>query len=144
MTRHKCERFHPPHRGQRRCRYCNRVQFFLPDKTWAFSMTLNQFANNWLPAVSGTSPINLMRVDVAFPFEWNCYESWNVVFRVTFDEREGLLATRTDVMKGWQSSYHEDFVRIDFEARREYEKRTGRSYDIGDNTYEEMRRIIQS
>jgi len=141
---HKCERFHPQHRGQKRCRYCNKVWYLMPDKTWRPSMTISQFGNKWLPAVSGTNPIDLMRIDVAFPFEWNCYESWNVVYRVTFDGRDGLLSTRTDVMKGWQSRYHEDLSRIDYEAEQEYAERTGRKYDIGDNTYDEMRRIIQS
>lgn len=141
---HKCERFHPPHRGQKRCRTCGKVWYSVSRTEWRPSMTLAQFANKWLPAVSGTTPIDLMRVDVAFPFEWNCYESWNVVFRVTFDERDGLLATRTDVMKGWQSSYHEDFARIDREAEKAYAERTGRDYDIGDNAYDEMRRIIQA
>lgn len=113
-------------------------------------MTLEQFANKWLPAISGTSPVDMLRVDVAFPFEWNCYESWNVVFRVRFDlgdvtkRREGGLGTRVDVMNGWQSKYHEDFSRIDFEAERYYAERTSRKYDIGDNAYEEMRRVIQA
>lgn len=152
MTRHKCERFHPAHRGQRRCRYCNRVQYLMPDKTWRFSMTLAQFAHKWLPAISGTNPTNMLHVEVAFPFEWNCYESWNVVFRVRFDFSEIRkrmnpdidLSTRTDSLDGWESRYHEDFSRIDFEAEQEYERLTGRRYMIGDNAYDAMRRIIQS
>lgn len=107
-------------------------------------MSLDAFAHNWLPAVSGTNPQDMMTVAVAFPFEWNCYESWNIVFRVKFEFPEGMLATRIDVMNGWESSYHEDFCRIDHEARKHYREATGRDYDIGDNSYEEMRRIIQS
>jgi hypothetical protein len=149
---HKCERFHPSHRGQKRCRYCNRVWYLMPDKTWRPSMTISQFGNKWLPAISGTNPTDMMRIDVAFPFEWNCYESWNVVYRVTFDFSQiGAklnpnldLSTRIDVMDGWQSRYHEDLSRLDFEAEQEYAERTGRKYDIGDNTYDEMRRIIQA
>jgi hypothetical protein len=141
---HKCERFHPQHRGQKRCRYCNKVWYSVSRTEWRPAMTISQFGNKWLPAISGTNPTDMMRIDVAFPFEWNCYESWNVVYRVTFDGRDGLLSTRTDVMKGWQSRYHEDLSRIDFEAEQEYAERTGRKYDIGDNTYDEMRRIIQS
>jgi len=150
---HKCERFHPPHRGQKRCRYCGKVWYSVSRTEWRPAMTLSQFGNKWLPAVSGTTPIDLMRVDVAFPFEWNCYESWNVVYRVTFDFGTKLaaklnpaldLSTQIDVMDGWRSRYHEDLSRIDYEAEQEYAERTGRKYDIGDNTYDEMRRIIQA
>ena len=69
-------------------------------------MTLKQFADKWLPAISGTTPKDMMTVKVAFPFEWNCYESWNVVFRVRFDftdvlaRREHGQGTLTDIMNG--------------------------------------------
>jgi hypothetical protein len=115
-------------------------------------MTLTQFANRWLPAISGTDPVNLMRVEVAFPFEWNCYESWNIVYRVTFDfsEMRGRinpaldLSTPVDSLDGWTSRYHEDFCRIDHDAELEFAQRAGRPYMIGDNAYAEMRRVIQS
>jgi len=150
MAAHKCERFTDAWRGHKRCRTCNRAWFQVAKGEWRPTMSLKQFGEKWLPAVSGTKPENMMYVQVAFPFEWNCYESWNIVYRVKFEftdvlgRREGGLRTRIDVMNGWQSKYHEDFCRIDYEAERYYEERTGRSYDIGDNTYEEMRQIIQS
>jgi len=112
-------------------------------------MDLDMFANKWLPAASGTNPINLMRVDVAFPFEWNCYESWNVVWRVTFDF-SGLYpsgpvsTTRTAVMNGWISKYQECFNCINAEAEDYYKEKIGAAYQIGDNTYEQMRQIIQA
>jgi hypothetical protein len=147
---HRCERFHPAHRGQRRCRTCNKVWYKVAPEEWRPTMTLRQFADKWLPAISGTDPKDMMTVQVAFPFEWNCYESWNIVFRVRFDftdvmgRREQGLGTRVDVMNGWQSKYQEDFCRIDREAEAYYRERTGWDYDIGDNTYEEMRRFIQA
>jgi hypothetical protein len=112
-------------------------------------MALPQFAHKWLPAVSGTDPVDLLRVDVAFPFEWNSYESWNVVWRVRFTLGDvlgrmvGGVGTRIDVMEGWQSRYHEDFCRIDHEAERFYLAQTGRPYAIGDTCYDAMREIIQ-
>jgi hypothetical protein len=106
-------------------------------------MSLKQFADSWLPAVSGTNPQKLMVVEVAFPFEWNCYESWNVVQRVRFEFDESLMDTRVGVMNGWESEWRETFNQIDRDARLIFEERAGDPYRIGDNTYEEMRRIIQ-
>jgi len=119
-------------------------------KVWKDSMTLQRFADKWLPAISGTRPEKLMTVDVAFPFEWNCYESWNVVYRVRFDftdvmgRRSSGLGTPIDIMNGWRSEYAEDFCRIDEQAMKYFAERTGQPYQIGDNTYAEMRAIIQS
>ena len=113
-------------------------------------MPLERFAEKWLPVVSGTNPKDLMRVMVACPFEWNCYESWKVVFRVWFQFHEVVprqqrgLGTLTDVMNGWQSKYHEDFCQIDYEAEQYYIARTGKPYTIGDNTHAQMRAVIQS
>lgn len=111
-------------------------------------MDPRHFAEKWLPTISGTDPKTMMHVEVAYPFEWNSYESWNVVFRVTFrlpiGERRPELATRVDIMNGWKSGWHEHFNRIDAEAEAYYTERTGRLYDIGDNTYREMREVIQS
>jgi hypothetical protein len=113
-------------------------------------MSLAHFAEKWLPVISGTEPQDMMTIKVAYPFEWNCYETWKVVWRVRFDfsnvserTRRGL-GTLTDVMNGWQSKYHEDFCRIDHEALAYYSARTGHDYEIGDNTYREMRELIQS
>lgn len=137
-----------PHRGFRRCLSCYAQQTSQGGE-WAPVMTLKQFADTWLPMVSGTNPRKLMHVDVAAPFEWNCYESWNIVYRVTFDfsEVQGFSPSQTTpsmIMHGWQSEWRETFNFIDKNAREEYEKRTGAPLRIGDNTYEEMRRIIQS
>jgi len=113
-------------------------------------MTLTQFAHRWLPAVSGTKPEDMLTVRVAFPFEWNCYESWNVVYRVWFQlpdvvaRQQRGLGTPADVMNGWMSKYHEDFCRIDYEAEQYYLMRTGKPFRIGDNTYGAMRAVIQS
>ncbi len=156
MTYRHEHRWDRPWRGRRRCKStaCRQVQFQvrLGDGTleWKNELTLPQFADNWLPAISGTNPKKMMTVDVAFPFEWNCYESWNVVWRVRFDftdvlgRRERGLATPVDIMNGWRSEWNESWVRIDAEARAYFAERTGKRYEIGDNTYAEMRRIIQS
>lgn len=150
MTRHECKYFTPAHRGQRRCKYCKRQQFKVAPGEWRPSMTIKQFAEKWLPVVSGTTPKDLMRVMVAYPFEWNCYESWNVVFRVWFQFHEVVkrqdhgLGTPADVMNGWMPKYAEDFCRIDYEAEQYFQQRTGRPYQIGDNTYAQMRAVIQS
>lgn len=147
--KHEC-RYKPPFRGHRWCRVCGKQQYSVAKDTWRDAMSLRAFASKWLPAISGTDPVDMLRVDVAFPFEWNCWESWNLVYRVRFDYGDVLgrttegLGTRIDVMHGWQSQYHEDFCRIDYEAEQFYEKQTGRPYAIGDNTYDDMRRIIQS
>lgn len=150
--RHEC-RYWDVHRGQRHCKYCRKRQWQVKRGDvlkWEYEMTLPQFANHWLPAVSGTNPKDMMQVRVAFPFEWNCWESWNVVFRVRFDFTDVLgrrlrgLGTRVDIMNGWMSKYQECFNRIDAEAKEYYADRTGQPYQIGDNSYEEMRRIIQA
>ena len=47
-------------------------------------------------------------------------------------------------MNGWRSKWQETFNQIDHEARAYYQSVTSKPYEIGDNTYEEMRRIIQS
>lgn len=150
--RHECQYFFA-HRGQRTCKYCGKKQWQVKRDgvvNYEPEMHLKQFADHWLPAISGTEPKDMMQIRVAFPFEWNSYESWNVVFRVRFDFSDVLSrrlhgqGTRADVMNGWMSKYQECFNRIDAEAAEYFEKVTGRPYMIGDNTYAEMRRIIQS
>jgi len=144
-------------RGQRYCktRGCSARQFSMGRDVdnrfvWRDSMPLAQFCSRWLPAISGTQPEDLMTVKVAFPFEWNCYETWKTVYRVRFhfpnatERTERGLGTRLDVMNGWQSKYHEDFCRIDFDAEAYYRERTGRDLQIGDECYSEMRAVIQS
>jgi hypothetical protein len=148
MSKH-VHRFDRPWRGFRSCRYCH-LQQTDQGGQWAPVMTLKQFADNWLPMVTGPKPETMMRVYVANPFEWNCYESWNIVYRVHFDftdvlsRRQGGLGTPADVMNGWLSKWRETFNAIDKDARAYFESRTGQPYQIGDNTYEEMRKIIQS
>jgi hypothetical protein len=150
-------RYEATFRGCRRCRWksCRHLQYSVgvddeKHLIWRDAMTVQQFAHKWLPAISGTTPEKMLTVDVAFPFEFNCYESWNVAMRVRFDFTDVLgrrahgMGTRVDVMNGWRSRWHEDFARIDFDAECYYREITGRDYDIGDNTYEQMRRIIQS
>ena len=150
MARHVCKYFIGPHRGWKQCKFCGKVYYTVAPREWRPSMSLRQFADKWLPAISGTDPKDMMTVKVAFPFEWNSYESWNVVFRVRFDftdvlaRRQGGLGTPVDIMNGWLSKYQEDFCRIDHEAEQYYASRTGKLYQIGDNTYAEMRNIIQS
>lgn len=154
---HVCKKFFT-HRGHRRCEFCGKQEWKVARKgteegkmqyTWERDMSLKHFADRWLPTVSGTKPVDLMRVDVAFPFEWNCYESWNVVWRVTFDfsrvHKEGPASTtRTMTLDGWTSQYQECFNRISAEVEDYYASQTGASYRIGDNTYDAMRRIIQA
>lgn len=148
-SRHTCKYFSQPWRGQRRCKFCNRQQFKVGGE-WRWSMTLQHFAQKWLPAISGTKPEDLMRVMVAFPFEFNSHESWDVAFRVWFqfhevtDRTQRGLGTLTDVMNGWMSRYAVDFVQIDHEAEQYYLSRTGKPYRIGDNAYGAMREVIQS
>ena len=150
MARHTCKYFTTAHRGSRRCKFCNRQQFRDPAGKWRWSMTLQQFANKWLPAVSGTKPEDMLTVKVAFPFEWNCYESWNVVFRVWVQlpevtrRRQHGQGTPADVLNGWMSKYAEDFCLIDYEAEKYFEQRIGKPYATGDNTYASMREVIQS
>lgn len=148
--KHVCQYFTPPHRGRMSCTYCGKMKYKVAADEWRWSMPLRLFAEKWLPAISGTQPENMMTVRVAFPFEWNCYESWNPVFRVRFDFTDVLarvqagLGTPADVMNGWMSEYQEDFCRIDYDAEQYFLSRTGRPYGIGDNTYAAMRAIIQS
>lgn len=152
MKRRRCEHkywdTYVYRRPTRYCRFCRKRQF-RDGGVWKDEITLTRFAEKWLPAVSGTTPKDMLFVDVAFPFEWNCYESWNVVMRVRFDfssvlTHSPLSTTRTSILDGWESKYHEDLNGVDYELEQYYLKETGRNYQIGDNTYEEMRRIIQS
>lgn len=156
-SKHVCKKWFT-HRGQRRCNFCNKLEWKVSrlgsqegmvKYVWEPEMHLHRFADKWLPAVSGTNPKDMMRIDVAFPFEWNCYESWNVVWRVTFDfslvsSHTPFNTTRTGIMDGWTSGYEECFNRIDAAAEKYYAEQTGAAYQIGDNTYEEMRRFIQA
>lgn len=150
--RHECKYWKPSaagYRGFRRCDFCGRRQTKHAGE-WSDVMTLDRFCRDWVPAISGTKPERLITVDVAFPFEWNCYESWNLVYRVRFDftdvlgRRQSGLGTRVDIMNGWRSEWRETFNAIDADAKAYYEERTGRALQIGDNTYDEMRRFIQS
>jgi hypothetical protein len=152
VSQHECKFFTKPWRGFKRCTRC-RQEYTThggDGKTWAQVMTIRHFAEKWLPAISGTVPEKMMTVQVAYPFEFNCYESWNVVYRVRFDfsdvteRNQRGLGTRTDVMNGWMSQWAETFNKIDAEAEAYYKQRTSRDYEIGDNAYAEMRRIIQS
>ena len=90
MTYRHEHRWDRAHRGRRRCKStaCRQVQFQVKRGDaveWKNELTLPQFANDWLPAISGTDPKKMMVVDVAFPFEFNSYESWDVVWCVRFD-----------------------------------------------------------
>jgi len=117
---------------------------------WRDSLTLEKFAQKWLPVASGTKPTDLMTVEVAYPFEWNCYESWNIVYKVRFHfpdietRRAHGLGTNLDFLDGWESPYEENFCRIDYKLEQYFKEQMGRDYEIGDETYLEMRRIIQS
>lgn len=112
-------------------------------------MRAADFAEKWCPMVAGPDPETMMHVEVALAFEWNSYESWDTVLRVRFDFSDVArraasgVSTRTDIMNGWRSAWHEDFCQIDAEAEAYYKSRTQRAYDIGDNTYPEMRHFIQ-
>jgi hypothetical protein len=143
--KHECKHWkeYRTRRGFRICRQCGRREF-LDGGKWRREMSLKHFSDKWLPAVSGTNPRTMMVIEVAFPFEWNCYESWNTVFKVKFDFSEAKLQTRLGVMDGYQSDWHEDLNLLDYTLEKEYKERTGNDYQIGDNTYEEMRRVIQS
>lgn len=152
MTRHECRWFHMggrfnPHK--RTCKFCGRHQYNYTG-TWRPEITLSWFVTDWLPAVSGTTPESMMTVDVAFPFEFRTYESWGLAFRVRFHFHDvtkrvqGGLGTPVDVMNGWRSGWCDNWNEVDFEARKYFKERTGRDYEIGDNTYAEMRSIIQS
>lgn len=152
-SRHECRWWKPSpagHRGHRWCDYCRRRQVKVERfgaYIWEDEMSIGRFADKWLPAISGTTPERMMNVQVAYPFEWNCYESWNVVYRVVFQFPGGVdprVLTRTHIMNGWQSKWHENFNLVDAEAEVYYEQRTGRRYDIGDNAYAEMRAVIQA
>jgi hypothetical protein len=136
------------HRRWRRCDFCGRQEWQVVrdgEKVWEQQMTVTHFGNRWLPVISGTKPVKMMVVEVAMPFEFNSYESWDVVQRVRFefppyDER---LETPAHVLDGWQSNWHEVLNRVDAEAELEYEARTGHRFRVGDNLYAEMRRVVQ-
>ena len=113
---------------------------------WEDEWHLRHFGSHWLPAISGTRPERFLKVDVAFPFEFNSYESWDTAFRVMFvlpnpDQR---LVTPAHVMNGWRSEWATVWNRVSAAAELEFERRTGRRYEIGDNCYGEMRAFIQS
>jgi hypothetical protein len=148
--RHTCGSFETFLRyGERRCRYCGRRQFNITGE-WQPEITMERFVESWLPAVSGTDPKTLMHVQVAFPFEFRCYESWGLAFKVTFrfdnvsDRVQAGLGTPVDVMNGWSSTWSGHWNSIDHQARSYFRMRTGREFMAGDNTYAEMRAVIQS
>lgn len=132
----------------RHCGFCGRWQYKLGEE-WRDDMTLQRFADKWLPAISGTEIKDMLTVDVAFPFEWRCYESWKIAFRVRFEfgdlqaRRDAGRDTKADIMNGWCSKYAESFAEIDFEAEQFFCESTGADYQIGDNCYPAMRAIIQ-
>lgn len=137
-------------RGNRRCEWCGKHEITVKrdgQVVWEEVKDLRWFGDKWLPPISGTDPRRLMLVEVAYPFEWNTYENWNVVFRVTFQLPSDYMdqrPTRIDIMNGWKSSWHEYFNRIDAEAEAYYTERTNRGYEIGDQAPADMRAIIQA
>ena len=136
-------------RGWRICRGGCWARQWLINGVWRDAMTAQKLAEKWCPKVAGPEPEVMMRVEVAEAFEWNCYESWNEVVRVRFDFSNVVArqkvgqGTRTDVMNGWRSGWHQDFCQVDAEAQAYYKQRTGRDYQIGDECYAEMRAFIQ-
>ena len=149
--RHECRywKTFTTRRPFRYCSFCGRRQF-RDDGIWRDEIKLKQFAEKWLPAISGTDPKTMMVVEVAYPFEWNTYENWNSVFRIRFDFGDVLardangLGSVVDVMNGWQSKWHEDLNLVDLEAGKFFAEKAGRPYAIGDNAYDAMRRFIQA
>jgi hypothetical protein len=137
-------------RGMRWCNWhvCHAFQY-LVEGVWRDRMSAAQFADKWLPKIAGPTPEQMMTIDTAVAFEWNSYESWDVVFRVRFDfegvtrRTQAGLGTRVDIMNGWRSNWHQDFCEIDAEAEAYYKARTTRDYAIGDDCYAQMRAIIQ-
>lgn len=148
--KHECRYFDVfPRHHERRCTFCGRSQFNYGGK-WKAEITLAGFVTEWLPAVSGTKPEAMMTVRVAFPFEFRTYESWGLAFKVRFhfhdvaERNQAGVGTPADVMNGWQSDWCDSWNEVDYQARRYFAERMGREYQIGDNTYAEMRAVIQS
>jgi hypothetical protein len=88
-----------------------------------------------------------MQIDVAFPFEFNSYESWNTAFRVRFpkwsESKPTELTTAVDFMQGYETPWRENLNLLQIDLENKFQKITGRKYEIGDNLYLEMRRIVQ-
>lgn len=84
--RHECRYWRPGpggHRGHRWCDYCGREEVLVnrgDGPAWERVMTAAQFGHKWATP-GGTTPEPCFTIEVAYPFEWNCYESFNVVFR---------------------------------------------------------------
>lgn len=148
---HVCKYWQPSrrgHRGHRWCDWCGRRQVSVQrgeDLVWEDRGTIEKFGGKWLPTVSGTDPKAMLFVQVAFPFEFNSCESWDIVYRVKFNLPSELVGlTTTDIMNGWQSGWHTCWNHIDAEADAYYAKVTGHPYVVGDNCRAEMRAIIQA
>lgn len=153
MSKHVCKywRTYGPTgnspRAFRICTLCNKRQYKDREFGWRDEIKLERFINDWLPTRQHASDYNsLMTVEVAFPFEFRCYESWNMAIKVKFhlNSYGPRTATRIDCIDGWESPWCEDLNEVDALLRKFYQEQTGKTYEIGDNAYEEMRRIIQS
>jgi hypothetical protein len=118
MARHDCKYWRTfgvsrnGGRAWRYCGFCGRRQY-LDNGQWRDEISLKRFAEKWLP--TGHQLKAMMTIEVAYPFEFRCYESWNIAIRVRFhfkDERPD------DVMSEWQSQWHEDLNAVDAEAEK--------------------------
>lgn len=131
----------------RRCDFCGRIQYNYQG-VWKDEIKLERFCKTWLPATQHSSDFSvLMQIDVAYPFEFNSYESWNTAFKVRFPPLEHQkpveLTTAVDFMQGYETPWRENLNLLQIDLEQKFAQVTGRQYKIGDNLYLEMRNIVQ-
>lgn len=87
-----------------------------------------QFFGRWLPANQHASDTRTRAVvEVTFPFEFRCYESWGIAMyaRFTFPPMDPHLATAADALSGRRFGPFQCFCEADKLVRAWFETATG-------------------
>src|SRR4030067_2420409 len=117
-----------------------------------YKMTFEGFCYKWLPANQHSGDFSiLMEFNVAYPFEYGCYESWGLALKVkilvkdlsTYTEIAKNIETPVDVLVGWEGNWCHSIEELDRELEKRFEQLYGRKYEIGDTCTLEMRRVVK-
>lgn len=124
MPKH-CEHWYwdvNPQYRYRRCKYCYLMQYNYTGK-WVDEMGLGQFMSHWTP-LDGHEHIPRITLTGCQLFEFQCYESWGVAFKVQIEDDEPLgpfhnlnqahnaLVKKYGEHKGWETFQKKDYIEI--------------------------------
>lgn len=108
--------------------------------------TICSLFSSWLPANQHASDSRTRAVvEVTFPFEFRCYESWGIAFYIKFNEPPSPagLETSVDALSGHRFGPFGCFCEADKAIRAYFEASTGEKSGPGQNLYRQMREIVE-